>query len=97
MLGDSNWLFLQPSYDAQHLLLAPNRLSAANVSAVSEIQCLPDGTLDTEWKAVNEFYFKSLASMQLLQQICLKHHHDFSSEQVDHLGGAAVSLWMIEI
>ncbi|KDO65104.1 hypothetical protein CISIN_1g0000012mg, partial [Citrus sinensis] len=81
ILGDSNWLFLQPSYDAQHLLLAPNRLSAANVSAVSEIQCLPDGTLDTEWKAVNEFYFKSLASMQLLQQICLKHHHDFSSEQ----------------
>ncbi|KAJ4717838.1 Midasin [Melia azedarach] len=79
----SNWLFLQPSYDVQHLLVAPSRLSHAdaNIPAASEIHSLPDRILDTEWKAVNEFYFKSLASVQLLQQICLKHHHDFTSEQ----------------
>ncbi|KAK1575506.1 hypothetical protein Q3G72_006073 [Acer saccharum] len=78
----SNWLFLQPSYDAQHLLLVHSRLSAT-AAAPSEFQGSLDGTLDTEWKAVNEFYFKSLASVQLLQQICLKHHDDFTAEQIN--------------
>lgn len=82
----------------QHLLVAPSRLSHAdaNIPAASEIHSLPDRILDTEWKAVNEFYFKSLASVQLLQQICLKHHHDFTSEQVGDLGLKVVSLWMIK-
>ncbi|KAL5755634.1 hypothetical protein ACOSQ2_020380 [Xanthoceras sorbifolium] len=81
----SNWLFLQPSYDAQHLLLAHSRLphAAATTAAPSEFQGSLDGTMDTEWKAVNELYFKSLASVQLLQQICLKHHDDFTAEQIN--------------
>ncbi|KAK3220425.1 hypothetical protein Dsin_014395 [Dipteronia sinensis] len=81
----SNWLFLQPSYDAQHLLLAHSRLShvAVTAAAPGEFQGSLDGTLDTEWKVVNEFYFKSLASVQLLQQICLKHHEDFTAEQIN--------------
>lgn len=64
----------------EHLLPADNRLSLAS----GEFQCSPSGALDPEWKAINEFYFKSLASVQLLQHICLKHHEDFTSEQVGH-------------
>ncbi|KAJ0075983.1 hypothetical protein Patl1_33593 [Pistacia atlantica] len=76
--NQSNWLFLQPSYDLEHLLLPRRRLS----EAAGDYQCLPSGALDPEWKATNEFYFKSLASVQLLQHICLKHHEDFTSEQI---------------
>lgn len=46
-------------------------------------KCLPKENLDSEWKTVNEFYFKSLAAVQVLQQIRLKHHQDFTSEQVE--------------
>ncbi|XP_022715201.1 midasin isoform X4 [Durio zibethinus] len=79
----SSWLFLQPSYDAKHLLMERTRLpnGVADVSSHVE-KCLPRETLDAEWKTANEFYFKSLAAVQLLQQIRLKHHRDFTSEQV---------------
>ncbi|XVE88663.1 hypothetical protein DITRI_Ditri19aG0087500 [Diplodiscus trichospermus] len=79
----SSWLFLQPSYDAKHLLMERNRLPNGVADVASHVEkCLPKETLDTEWKTVNEFYFKSLAAVQLLQQIRLKHHQDFTSEQV---------------
>lgn len=35
-----------------------------------------------EWRGVNEFYFKSLASVQLMLNIDRK-HSDVTSEQVD--------------
>ncbi|XVF74359.1 hypothetical protein PTKIN_Ptkin13bG0104300 [Pterospermum kingtungense] len=76
----SSWLFLQPSYDANHLLVAQTRLPNGVASHVGK--CLPKEPLDAEWKTANEFYFKSLAAVQLLQQIRLKHHPDFTSEQV---------------
>ncbi|XP_017978548.1 PREDICTED: midasin [Theobroma cacao] len=79
----SSWLFLQPSYDAQHLLMKQTRLPNGVADVASAVEkCLPKETLDSEWKTANEFYFKSLAAVQLLQQIRLKHHPDFTSEQV---------------
>ncbi|KAK3184641.1 hypothetical protein Dsin_031927 [Dipteronia sinensis] len=69
----------------QHLLVAHSRLShaAAAAAAPSDFQGSLYGTLDTECKAINEFYFKSLASVQLLQQICLKLYDDFTAEQIN--------------
>ncbi|XP_040935632.1 midasin isoform X2 [Gossypium hirsutum] len=79
----SSWLFLQPSYDAKHLLMARTRLPNGVADVASNVEkCLPKENLDSEWKTVNEFYFKSLAAVQVLQQIRLKHHQDFTSEQV---------------
>ncbi|KAL5824276.1 hypothetical protein ACOSQ3_020339 [Xanthoceras sorbifolium] len=51
-----NGLFLQPCYDAQHLLLAHSRLphAAPTAAAPSEFQGSLDGTMDTEWKAVKK-------------------------------------------
>lgn len=81
--NSSNWLFIQPSYNAQHLLLTPSRLSgeAFDVSTSSELQCLPDDYVDTMWKSANEFYFKSVASVQFMQRICLKPHGDITYDQ----------------
>ncbi|KAF2301013.1 hypothetical protein GH714_019259 [Hevea brasiliensis] len=78
--NNSNWLFIQPSYDVEHLLLTQNRL-CYGASTASELQCQPDESVDAEWKTVNEFYFKSMASVQLLQRICLKPHEDITYEQ----------------
>lgn len=67
----SSWLFLQPSYDAQHILIMDSRLPSLA------------GGVENEWKMANEFYFKSLASMQNFMQTCLERHEDFTSEQVN--------------
>ncbi|XP_059643593.1 midasin [Cornus florida] len=79
-----SWL-LQPSYEVKHLLLTHGRLSAmdVDVSASSQSQCLPYENLDTQMTTVNQDYFKSLASVHLLQQICLNFHKDFTLEQVN--------------
>ncbi|XVF27015.1 hypothetical protein REPUB_Repub14bG0070000 [Reevesia pubescens] len=87
----SSWLYLQPSYDAKHLLIERSRhlliersrLPNGVAGVASRVEkCLPKETQDAEWKTANEFYFKSLAAVQLRQQIRLKHHQDFTSEQV---------------
>ncbi|XP_048233780.1 midasin isoform X2 [Ricinus communis] len=78
--NNSNWLFVQPSYDVQHLLLNPSRLSHG-ASVAGGLQCQSDENVSSEWKIVNEFYFKSTASVQLLQRICLKPHQDITYEQ----------------
>ncbi|XP_050232290.1 midasin isoform X2 [Mercurialis annua] len=78
--NSSNWLLVQPSYDAEHLLLTSSRLSH-KASVASEFPCQPDENTDTDWKTVNEFYFKSTASVQLLQRVCLKPHQDITHEQ----------------
>ncbi|GMH22037.1 hypothetical protein Nepgr_023880 [Nepenthes gracilis] len=88
--------FLLPSYDVQHLLLRDNvSLQKADIAASSHL-CLENGCLEEEWKAANDYYFKSLASVQHLQQICVNIHKDFrdpsdkvqvekSSSFLDHL------------
>lgn len=75
-------LFVQPTYSLQHLLLTQSRLLYV-ASAAHDTKYLSNEDSESEWKTANEFYFKSLASMQLLQQICLRRHGDFTSEQVN--------------
>lgn len=48
--------------------------------------------MGADWKIANEFYFKSLAAVQLLQQTRLKHHQDFTSEQVELVTNQALSM-----
>ncbi|GAV80132.1 AAA_5 domain-containing protein [Cephalotus follicularis] len=80
--NQSNSWFLQPSYDARHLLLAQSRLSNEVVDvSLKELQFPTYESLDTEWKSVNEFYFKSMASVQFLGQISLNPHKDITSDQ----------------
>ncbi|CBI35900.3 unnamed protein product, partial [Vitis vinifera] len=78
------WL-LQPSYDVQHLLPMQGRLPYQNVdlAASSQLQSLIHEVSDVEWSAANRYYFKSIASVQLLRQICLNFHKDFTLEQVN--------------
>ncbi|KAG5612477.1 hypothetical protein H5410_023758 [Solanum commersonii] len=79
--------FLQPSYDVQHLLLT-QRPPASKDSEVSrgELQCSLDESLETKWKTANLYYFKSINSVHVLQQICLNFHKDFTLEQVNKSG-----------
>lgn len=69
----------------QHLLLTQNRIAsgASDVGAASEFPSLPHEILVAEWKEANKCYFKSIASVLLLQQICLNSHKDITREQVD--------------
>lgn len=69
----------------QHLLLTQSRLAsgASDVAAACEFQSSPCESLVTEWKTANEYYFKSIGSVLLLQQICLNSHKDITREQVD--------------
>ncbi|XP_073126022.1 midasin isoform X2 [Henckelia pumila] len=69
-----SWL-LQPSYEVQHLLLSESDLSFGNVNC----------DLDP-WNAANKYYFKSISSMQTLQQISQNFHKDFSLVQVETSG-----------
>ncbi|XP_038723701.1 midasin [Tripterygium wilfordii] len=92
----SNWMFLEPSYDARHLLLAPSRLSHLTDSTASEFHHLLDENLEVEWKISNEYYFKSMALVQLLQQISLKPHEDFTLEQTSRAVSFLVHLIVIQ-
>lgn len=69
----------------QHLLVTQviSSNGDANASAPRTVQSMPDDGLDTEWRSANQYYFKSVASVQLLRQICLNFHKDFTLEQVD--------------
>lgn len=69
----------------EHLLLTPDRLLCEPpvVSVPANMQNLAQESLDIEWKTANEFYFKSMGSVQLLWQIALKSKKDFSSAQVN--------------
>ncbi|KAH0683557.1 hypothetical protein KY289_021309 [Solanum tuberosum] len=79
--------FLQPSYDVQHLLLTQGP-PASKDSEVNhgELQCSLDESLETKWKTANLYYFKSINSVHVLQQICLNFHKDFTLEQVNKSG-----------
>ncbi|XP_056176640.1 midasin isoform X2 [Syzygium oleosum] len=80
---DSSWLH-QSSHIMGHLLSTCCGLSswAVDISSPFDSQGVPIDTLDSEWKIANEYYFKSIASMQLLQHIRLNFHKDFTLEQV---------------
>ncbi|XP_059279886.1 midasin isoform X2 [Lycium ferocissimum] len=79
--------FLQPSYDVRHLLLTQGP-PASKDSEVSrgQLQSSLDESLETKWKTANLYYFKSINSVHVLQQICLSFHKDFTLEQVNKSG-----------
>lgn len=72
-------LLYQPAYDPKHLLMPPYTKSSMHLSRVEEDQ--NKETSLVEWRLANEFYFKSLASVQLMLNIDRK-HSDITSEQV---------------
>ncbi|CAH2065804.1 unnamed protein product [Thlaspi arvense] len=72
-------LLYQPAYDPKHLLLLTDIKSSTHTSRVVENQNKEHSSI--EWRAANEFYFKSLASVQLMLNIERK-HSDITSEQV---------------
>ncbi|KAL1208785.1 Midasin [Cardamine amara subsp. amara] len=72
-------LLYQPAYDPKHLLLPPYTKSSMHPSRVEEDQNKENSLV--EWRSANEFYFKSLASVQLMLNIERK-HSDVTSEQV---------------
>mgnify|MGYP004707949355 FL=1 len=53
-----------------------------NIAASSNLKILSSGSLESEWKTANKFYFSGLASMHVVEQICLNFHKDFTLEQV---------------
>ncbi|GFY97181.1 midasin-like protein [Actinidia rufa] len=71
--NQSNWWLMQPSYDMKHLLLTHGGVSSRD----------PFESLDKEWETANQYYFRSMASVHLLRQICLNFHKDFTLEQVN--------------
>ncbi|KAK6912183.1 LOW QUALITY PROTEIN: ATPase, dynein-related, AAA domain, partial [Dillenia turbinata] len=78
------WWFLEPSYDIRHLLSIQKKSSSGDkATALSGLEYFHSEASDMEWKTVNVFYFKSLASVQLLRQICINFHKDFTVEQVN--------------
>ena len=72
-------LLYQPAYDPNHLLLPTHTKGSVHTSRVVEDQNKESSL--AEWRAANEFYFKSLASVQLMLNIERK-HSDITSEQV---------------
>ena len=79
------WWFLEHSGDMQHLLLTKSRLPwviSENAAGV-EKHNVPEESSAMKWKAAIEHYFKSIASVLLLQQICLNPHKDITREQVN--------------
>ncbi|CAA7023541.1 unnamed protein product [Microthlaspi erraticum] len=72
-------LLYQPAFDPKHLLLLTRTKSSIDTSRVMEDQNKENSLV--EWREANEFYFKSLASVQLMLNIDHK-HSDITSEQV---------------
>ncbi|CAA2972808.1 midasin isoform X1 [Olea europaea subsp. europaea] len=86
--NQSQRCLLQPSYDVQHLLLTHGSQSSgdANIAISSHSQSSSHQQLEIIWKTANQYYFKSIASMQALQQISLNFHKDFTLEQIKRSG-----------
>lgn len=83
-----SWWFLLPSHNLKHLLLTQTKLSdgGSDFAAPSEFQSSPCQKLFKEWTTANEYYFKSIASVRLLQHVCLNCHKDITLEQVERSG-----------
>ncbi|EOA33965.1 hypothetical protein CARUB_v10021460mg [Capsella rubella] len=72
-------LLYQPAYEPKHLLLLTHTKSSMHPSEAIEEENKENSLV--EWRVANEFYFKSLASVQLMLNIDRK-HSDVTSEQV---------------
>ncbi|KAL6993116.1 hypothetical protein U1Q18_011234 [Sarracenia purpurea var. burkii] len=82
--NQSNWWLMKPSYDMKHLLLRQG--ARDSFVALDKPPSLPVESLDREWETANQYYFRSIASVHLLQQICLNFHKDITLEQVNRSG-----------
>ncbi|XP_023760194.1 midasin [Lactuca sativa] len=85
-MEDKAWS-LQPSYVIEHLLLNESRLPSGDldVKALEKVQKLPmdnNNNLETDWKTPNEYFFKSISSLNHLRQVSVNFHKDFTTEQV---------------
>ncbi|XP_064960659.1 midasin-like isoform X3 [Musa acuminata AAA Group] len=84
--GHLSDLYLQPSYEMLHLLLQefwhkyPGNMS---ITSQSHSERPEDDKDALKWKFANQFYFRNLASMQQLKEICLGFSKDLSLEQVN--------------
>ncbi|KAK4395085.1 Midasin, partial [Sesamum angolense] len=76
-----SWL-LKPSYEVQHLLLVPSNYSSGDVNC-SHLQSSSNEII---WKTANKYYFRSIASIKVLEKICLNFHKDVSLIQVKRSG-----------
>ncbi|KAI7735787.1 hypothetical protein M8C21_000549, partial [Ambrosia artemisiifolia] len=74
--------FLQPSYIMEHLLLKEGRLSS-DVAALKKAQNPPIDNPGTVWNTSNEYFFKSISSLDHLQHVRSNFHKDFTKQQVD--------------
>ncbi|KAL5697769.1 hypothetical protein ACHQM5_028886 [Ranunculus cassubicifolius] len=75
--------FLQPSYHVQHLLLPSTGNTTVDGGTSSSLFQMPlHKNSNANWKVANEYYFRSMAMVQLLRQICLNFHKDLSLDQV---------------
>ncbi|KAK1281211.1 hypothetical protein QJS04_geneDACA004965 [Acorus gramineus] len=81
MLKQQSGWFLQPSYDVRHLLLPKSCTSNYDVHHQKPV----DNNCHTEWIEANAYYFKNLAMVQRIRQICLNFHKDLSLEQVNRI------------
>ncbi|XAR49907.1 hypothetical protein NMG60_11004090 [Bertholletia excelsa] len=77
----NSWI-LQPSYQMKHLLLPQGGLSSREIVPPT-CQFASSPIVDPGWETANQYYFKSMASTNLLQHICLNFHKDFTLEQVN--------------
>nr|XP_043616414.1 midasin-like [Erigeron canadensis] len=84
MANESSGWFLQPSYIMEHLLLKENRLSSGNldVIALEKAQNSPID-LGIDWKSANEYFFKSLSSLDHFRQVCSSFEKDFTLKEVN--------------
>jgi hypothetical protein len=75
-------LFLQPSYEIEHLLLHQQGGETNKRANTMSTKSRRDEHRD-EWKSANRCYFKCLAMVQQFFQSSLKFHKDLDLEQVD--------------
>lgn len=61
----------------QHLLLSESDISSGNADC--DLAPIHNESI---WNAANKYYFKSISSMQTLEQISQNFHKDFSLVQV---------------
>ncbi|KAI3964519.1 hypothetical protein MKW92_001685 [Papaver armeniacum] len=60
------------------------------------VHLLPNLASNSNWETANKYYYKSLSMVQLVRQICLNYHKDFSLEQVGRSASFLDHLIMIQ-
>lgn len=81
----SSW-FLQPCFNVTHLLKQESQCTTTKMESSKDIN--QSGALkfkenNADWRLANEYYFKNMALMQRLRQICLSFHKDLSLREVE--------------